>query len=150
MAEKEKEVAEEAKKLDFSNDRGDPIRDIKRWTADKKDIKKVGEENIYDLIQERAKGMTIGEQLRRLESGDVSVLRTDEPFYGDVSDMPETPDGLTEAFGKVVSDEAARIQEEKAAKLKEAQEAYEKAKKDLDAAQADSKQETKIDSQEVK
>ena len=129
-------MAEAVKKLDFSNDRGDPIREIKRWTADKKHIKKVGEENIYDLIQERAKGMTIGEQLRRLESGDVSVLRTDEPFFGDVSDMPETPDGLVDAFGKVVNDEAARIQEEKAAKLKEAQAAYEKAQKDLQDAQA--------------
>lgn len=130
----------EEKKLDFSNCPGTEKRDILRWSPDKKSIVKVGEEKTDELIQERARGMTISEQLHRLSCGDVSVLRSGDPFYGDVSEVPDFAADAGDAMAKVIQDEASKIAQEKAAKIAEAQKAYEEAQAKLEAVKNENKE----------
>lgn len=114
---------------EYQNEEGRFIRPILRWDEDHKHVVKVGEEDIQENIDKAAQGMTLSEQLHRLARGDISVLRTAEPYYGDVSEMPEMYGDAAKAYQKVLDEEAARISAEKKAKLEAAQ-------KELEAAQA--------------
>lgn len=51
---------------------------------------KVGETDIQKEIDEAAKGMTTGAQIRRILRGDASAIQTGEAIYADVSDFPES------------------------------------------------------------
>lgn len=51
---------------------------------------KVGETDIQKEIDEAAKGMTTGAQIRRILRGDTSAIQPGEGLYADVSDFPES------------------------------------------------------------
>lgn len=51
---------------------------------------KVGETDIQKEIDEAAKGMSTGAQIRRILRGDTSAIQPGEAVYADVSDFPES------------------------------------------------------------
>lgn len=135
-------MAEEVKmnpcKEEYVNEDGKVIRPILSWDEDHKKIVKVGEEDIQANIDKRAKGMSLSEQLQRLARGDVSVLQSGEGFYGDVSDVPEMYGDAAAALEIKLNEEAARVQAEREAKLKKAQEDLKAAQANLEQAQKES------------
>ena len=72
----------------FVSPSGDKIREFFQWNADETELVKVGEENIQEAMDERAKGCTIAEQIARLARGDMSMLKG-EGLYADVYEYPE-------------------------------------------------------------
>lgn len=72
----------------FPSPRGNGKRTIFVWNDDKTALVPTGEVDIQKEIDERAKGMSITEQIARAMRGDVSVFQDGEAFYGDVSNVP--------------------------------------------------------------
>lgn len=71
---------------------GSNIRVDYVWTSEVQhtELQKVGETDIQKEIDEAAKGMTTGAQIRRILRGDTSAIQTGEAIYADVSDFPES------------------------------------------------------------
>lgn len=107
-------------KVEYFGENGHPIRPVLRWDQEHKHVIKVGEEDLQKFIDDAAVGMSIGEQLARLSRGDLSVLRPEGQFI-DVSGLPETDGEAMVQANQAVIDAAKKVQEEKAAKLAEAQ-----------------------------
>lgn len=124
---------------EYTDDSGKVIRPILQWDEDHKKIVKVGEEDIQANIDKRAQGMTLSEQLQRLARGDVSVLRDGEPFYGDVSDVPEMYGDAAAALDAKITQEAQKIAAEKKAKLEKAQADLKAAQENLAKAEKENK-----------
>lgn len=84
--------AEKKKAFAFYEPTGSNIRIDYVWESEAKHEKlvKVGETDIQKEIDEAAKGMTTGAQIRRILRGDPSAIQAGEPIYADVSDFPES------------------------------------------------------------
>lgn len=121
-------------KLEFFNHPGDKTRPVRRWDEQRKKLIKVKDIDIQKEIDEKSKGMTLGEQLARAFRGDSSVFRDDEPFYGDVTGVPEMVGDTVANTDAVLQDEAAKISAEKQAKIEAAQKELAAAQAKLDAA----------------
>ena len=135
-------------KLIFPSPCGEKIRIKYMWNETRDQLVEREKIDIVQEMNERAKGMSIPEQIARLDRGDTSVLDnsriTPEDFETDVSGMPEHP---IEIIDQVVQTRAAlaelKIKEEYDAKLKELQAEliakkaeYDKAIKAVDDAKA--------------
>lgn len=115
---------------------GDKIRKEYLWNADKTALELVAEHDIQKEINERAKGMTIAEQIVRMERGDFSLAPSGEGFYGDVSDVPESGIEQINLSNAQLDILAKKVAEQEAAKkdeLNQAKEALEKANAELAA-----------------
>lgn len=133
-----------ADKLVFYSPSGDKIREKFQWNEDETDLIKVGEEDIQKVINERAKGLTITEQVARIARGELGVVMDGDGFYGDVSEMSEQTVGQQLS---VMEDNTAQayagIQAKKEAAQKsdlaKAEEALAKAQAELAALKGESK-----------
>lgn len=121
--------------LQFFNHPGDKKRLVRRWDKDRDRLEVVKEIDIQKEIDEAAKGMTLSEQLARAWRGDNSVFRDDEPFYGDVSQVPEMVGDTVANTNQFLNQVAEEISAEKKAKLEAAQKKVEEAQKELQAVQ---------------
>lgn len=63
-------------------------------------LKKVGDRNLYEIIQSYKEECSVKRIVERYQSGDLSALRRVQALYTDVVDSPST---LVEAFDKVKS-----------------------------------------------
>lgn len=77
------------KKMVFYSPAGDKIREDFLFDENMQ-LQKVGEHDIQKEINEAAKGLKISEQIERMARGDMTVMRSGEPTYGDVSEVPES------------------------------------------------------------
>lgn len=84
----------ENKEYPFYQSSGDATITHLIWGEDGRTLVPGDTVNIQDEIDKAAKGMTLGEQLFRLATGDFSVLKDGEPFYGDVTGLPKTDGAL--------------------------------------------------------
>lgn len=88
-----------SKKLNYSLARryycppGDRIRIIRegRFNGDKLELVPVGQEDIFDKVQQFAPFCDLHYMLHRLKVGDTSVMAKSAPLYGDFSGMPDNP-----------------------------------------------------------
>lgn len=69
---------------------GNTIRERFVWNKEHDGLEKVGEVEIQKEIDEAARGMTVGEQIRRILRGDFSGISSGDPVYDDVSELPES------------------------------------------------------------
>lgn len=78
-----------AVKLSFVQSSGDKyfIRHV--WDESGHDLVESEKIDIQKEIDERAKGMTVGEKLLRIARGDMSVFEAGEASYADVTDLPK-------------------------------------------------------------
>lgn len=81
-------MAKEEKKV-FYSPSGDAVREEFLFDEDWQ-LQKVGEHDIQKEINEAAKGLKVTEQIQRMARGDQTVIRPGQPFYGDVSEVPES------------------------------------------------------------
>ena len=136
-------------KLIFPSPVGEKVRIKYIWNENRDGLVEHEKIDIVKEMNERAKGMSIPEQIARLDRGDTSVLDnsriTPEDFSTDVSGMPEHP---IELIDQVVQTRAAlaelKAREEYENKLKELQAEllakkaeYDKAIKAVDDAKAE-------------
>lgn len=136
-------------RLIFPSPSGEKIRIKYIWNEKRDGLVEHERIDIVKEMNERAKGMSIPEQIARLDRGDTSVIDskriTPEDYSCDVSGMPEHP---IEVIDQVVQAKVAiqnlKAQEEENQKLKALQEdliakkaAYDAAMKAVDAAKAD-------------
>lgn len=147
MANKEIFVKDENGVLQFYSPSGEKVRIKYIWNETRDGLVEHEKIDVVKEMNERAKGMSIPEQIARLDRGDTSVLRSDatpEDFECDVSGMPEHP---IEIIDQVVKTKAAiaelKVREEYEKKLKELQAElvakkaeYDKAMKAVDDAKA--------------
>jgi hypothetical protein len=137
--------------LIFPSPAGEKIRIKYIWNEDRTDLVEHERIDVVKEMNERAKGMSIPEQIARLDRGDTSVLDsnrvTPEDYNCDVSGMPEHP---IEVIDQVVQAKASiqvlKAKEEQDKKLKALQEdlivkkaAYDEAMKAIDAVKAEKK-----------
>lgn len=136
-------------KLIFPSPVGEKVRIKYIWNENRDGLVEHERIDIVAEMNERAKGMSIPEQIARLDRGDTSVLDpsrvTPEDFNTDVSGMPEHP---IEVVDQVVKAKVAlselKMKQEYDDKLKElqaelikAKEAYDKATAAVDAAKGE-------------
>lgn len=134
--------------LIFPSPVGEKVRIKYIWNENRDGLVEHEKIDIVQEMNERAKGMSIPEQIARLDRGDTSVLDnsriTPEDFNTDVSGMPEHP---IEVIDQVVKAKIAisemKMKEEYNAQLKalqdellKAKEAYDKAAAAVDAEKA--------------
>lgn len=117
---KEKKLCEK-----FALNPGDKIEPVYQWNEDRTDLVKVGEVNVQERLNERAKGTTVYELLDRFRGPDNTYDAYPDKGEGivDSSVFPETSGDITkmnQAFDKVkaaetdkkgVKDTDAQIQE---------------------------------------
>lgn len=112
--------------LVFPSPVGEKVRIKYIWNENRDGLVEHEKIDIVQEMNERAKGMSIPEQIARLDRGDTSVLDnsriTPEDFHTDVSGMPEHP---IEVIDQVVKARAAiaelKVKQEYEKKLKELQ-----------------------------
>lgn len=136
-------------KLIYPSPAGEKVRVKYIWNENRDGLVEHERIDIVKEMNERAKGMSIPEQIARLDRGDTSVLDnsriTPEDFETDVSGMPEHP---VEVIDQVVKAKIAlselKMKQEYDDKLKalqseliKAKEAYDKATAAVDAAKAE-------------
>lgn len=152
MANKEIFVKDENGNLQFYSPSGEKVRIKYIWNETRDGLVEHEKIDVVKEMNERAKGMSIPEQIARLDRGDTSVIDssriTSEDFSCDVSGMPEHP---IEIIDQVVQTRAAlaelKVKEEYEKKLKELQAElvakkaeYDKAMKAVDDAKAEKKE----------
>lgn len=137
--------------LIFPSPCGEKVRIKYIWNENRNGLVEHEKIDVVKEMNERAKGMSIPEQIARLDRGDTSVIDTSritpDDYFCDLSGMPEHP---IETVDQVVQAKAAiqvlKAKEEEDKKLKALQEdliakkkAYDDAMKAIDDAKAKSK-----------
>lgn len=130
--------------LVFYSPSGDKIREKFQWNDDQTELIKVGEEDIQKVMNERAKGLTIPEQVARIARGELGVVMDGDGFYGDVSDMSEQTVGqqlsvMEEKTAAAYAGIQAKKEAAQKSDLAKAEEALAKAQAELDALKGESK-----------
>lgn len=138
-------------KLIFPSPVGEKIRIKYIWNENRDGLVEHEKIDVIAEMNERAKGMSIPEQIARLDRGDLSVIDnsrvTPEDYECDLSGMPEHP---IEVVDQVVQAKAViqslKAKEDEDKKLKALQEdliakkkAYDDAMKAIDAVKAEKK-----------
>lgn len=138
-------------KLIFPSPSGEKIRIKYIWNEKRDGLVEHERIDIVKEMNERAKGMSIPEQIARLDRGDSSVLDpskvTPEDYSCDVSGMPEHPIEIVDQVVQAkIAIQSLKAKEEEDEKLKALQEdllakkaAYDEAMKAIDAAKAEKK-----------